>query len=278
MPHLVTSQQAQDHIRDFNDARYNAGIVGNGFYLLQGQGNMEATMVNSNTLRIMSGDAIANGRHWSIDDSYEEYTIENGTPGYKRIDLAVAHIETMPKATIEIRILKGEEATGTPEKPSYIEGDLNDGDTVIEVPICSVLIDGINPGEPVSEMMILMSYDEFRKKTADDMKELRDSLSRNNPRQQLWAGEFASGSITVPGISNYNVLLIRCQNVWGMASVGNAGRVIGGSVYLANNISHRLEIELNILGDTLTYVRALEIRGGSINLDKLVINEIVGLF
>ena len=135
-------------------------------------------MVNSNTLRIMSGDAIANGRHWSIDDSYEEYTIENGTPGYKRIDLAVAHIETMPKATIEIRILKGEEATGTPEKPSYIEGDLNDGDTVIEVPICSVLIDGINPGEPVSEMMILMSYDEFRKKTADDMKELRDSLSR----------------------------------------------------------------------------------------------------
>lgn len=179
MPHLVTSQQAQDHIRDFNDARYNAGIVGNGFYLLQGQGNMEATMVNSNTLRIMSGDAIANGRHWSIDDSYEEYTIENGTPGYKRIDLAVAHIETMPKATIEIRILKGEEATGTPEKPSYIEGDLNDGDTVIEVPICSVLIDGINPGEPVSEMMILMSYDEFRKKTADDMKELRDSLSQN---------------------------------------------------------------------------------------------------
>lgn len=82
----------------------------------------------------------------------------------------------------------------------------------------------------------------------------------------------------MPGISSYNVLLIRCQNVWGMASVGNAGRVIGGSVYLANNISHRLEIELNILGDTLTYVRALEIRGGSINLDKLVINEIVGLF
>ena len=190
MPHLVTSQQAQDHIRDFNDARYNAGIVGNGFYLLQGQGNMEATMVNSNTLRIMSGDAIANGRHWSIDDSYEEYTIENGTPGYKRIDLAVAHIETMPKATIEIRILKGEEATGTPEKPSYIEGDLNDGDTVIEVPICSVLIDGINPGEPVSEMMILMSYDEFRKKTADDMKELRDSLSQS-------VETYANGSVCV---------------------------------------------------------------------------------
>lgn len=82
----------------------------------------------------------------------------------------------------------------------------------------------------------------------------------------------------MPGISSYNVLLIRCQNVWGMASVGNAGRVIGGSVYLANNISHRLEMELSITGDTLTYVRALEIRGGSVNLDKLVINEVVGLF
>ena len=213
MPHLVTSQQAQDHIRDFNDARYNAGIVGNGFYLLQGQGNMEATMVNSNTLRIMSGDAIANGRHWSIDDSYEEYTIENGTPGYKRIDLAVAHIETMPKATIEIRILKGEEATGTPEKPSYIEGDLNDGDTVIEVPICSVLIDGINPGEPVSEMMILMSYDEFRKKTADDMKELRDSLSQREERSHFSGNLAPRGYLNtyLPKIDGYHIVSCYCE-------------------------------------------------------------------
>ena len=148
--HFVTSSAGEPHVQSYNFAHMNAGIVGNGAYLLQVRDRMAATMVNSNTLRILGGDAVCCGRHIAIDEAFEEVSIDNGVPGYSRIDLVVAHIETAPQETLELRVIKGEETTGTPVVPGRIDGDLNDGDTVTEMPICSVRIDGINPQEPVS--------------------------------------------------------------------------------------------------------------------------------
>ena len=148
--HFVTSSAGEPHVQSYNFAHMNAGIVGNGAYLLQVRDRMAATMVNSNTLRILGGDAVCCGRHIAIDEAFEEVNIDNGVPGYSRIDLVVAHIETAPQETLELRVIKGEETTGTPVVPGHIDGDLNDGDTVTEMPICSVRIDGINPQEPVS--------------------------------------------------------------------------------------------------------------------------------
>lgn len=161
MPHLVTSHQGEDHVESYNDRHYNAGHIGNDSYAFKGRGNFACSMVDSNTLRIMSGDAQCCGAHWSIDSDYEEYTIETGTPGYKRTDLVVAHIETAPQETMDIRVLKGEETTGTPVTPSYIEGDLNAGDTVVEMPLCSVELNGINPGQPNMLLDFLVPYKEF---------------------------------------------------------------------------------------------------------------------
>ena len=52
----------------------------------------------------------------------------------------------------------------------------------------------------------------------------------------------------------------------------------GCSVYFYNGYSMRMEMECGISDNTLTYKRALEMRGGSINLDRIAINEIIGLF
>lgn len=82
----------------------------------------------------------------------------------------------------------------------------------------------------------------------------------------------------MPGISAYKVLLIRCSNIWCLASVATTGKVYGGSVYLVSNNSQRFELELSISGDTLTYIRALEVRGSSVYRDNLALSEIVGLF
>ena len=136
--HFVTSSAGEPHVQSYNFAHMNAGIVGNGAYLLQVRDRMAATMVNSNTLRILGGDAVCCGRHIAIDEAFEEVSIDNGVPGYSRIDLVVAHIETAPQETLELRVIKGEETTGTPVVPGHIDGDLNDGDTVTEMPICSV--------------------------------------------------------------------------------------------------------------------------------------------
>ena len=162
--HFVTSVQAEDHVSDLNVARFNTGVLGAGVHVLPVRGQFTATMVDSNTLRVLGGDAVVCGRHVAIDGDYEEISIENGTPGMKRIDLVVMHVELEASAICELRVLKGSETTGTPVTPTHIEGDLNDGDTVTEVPVCSVLIDGINPQEPVNliQQHLLMPISDIR--------------------------------------------------------------------------------------------------------------------
>ncbi len=165
MAHLVTSHQGEDHISSANHAHENAGQIGNGQYAFKGRGNFALSMPNPNTLRIMSGDAQCNGYHWEIPGDYEEVTIENGTPGKKRIDLVVADIITAPKPDCKLLVIKGEEVNdnaGEPVMPSHIEGDLNDGDTHVQMPICSVKLNGTNHDEPVMLMNVLMPYAEFR--------------------------------------------------------------------------------------------------------------------
>lgn len=149
MPHFVTSAQGKAHVTSANAAHLTAGLLGNGCYVLPIGQKLACTMTDSNTLRVLFGVASVCGRQWEIEGDYEEVNIDNGVPGYNRTDLLVCRIETAPQETIELKVYKGEETTGTPVQPGYVQGDLNDGDTVCEMPICSVRVNGINPQAPV---------------------------------------------------------------------------------------------------------------------------------
>lgn len=157
MPHFVTSAQGKAHVTSANAAHLTAGLLGNGCYVLPIGQKLACTMTDSNTLRVLFGVASVCGRQWEIEGDYEEVNIDNGVPGYNRTDLLVCRIETAPQETIELKVYKGEETTGTPVVPGHVEGDLNDGDTVCEMPICSVRINGINPQAP--EMLAEESID-----------------------------------------------------------------------------------------------------------------------
>lgn len=157
MPHFVTSRQNEDHVTSANAAHLTAGLLGNGCYVLPVGQKLACTMTDSNTLRVLFGVASVCGRQWEIEGDYEEVNIDNGVPGYNRTDLLVCRIETAPQETIALKVYKGEETTGTPVVPGHVEGDLNDGDTVCEMPICSVRVNGINPQAP--EMLAKESID-----------------------------------------------------------------------------------------------------------------------
>lgn len=185
--HFVTSKivdsstgQPLDHVTSLNERRKTAGIVGPGTYLLPVRDMMECSMVDSNTLRIMGGDAITCGGHWEVKGDYCDLTIDNGTPGMKRIDVAVARLASAPGEDIVPVVIKGEESATNPVTPGHVVGDLNDGDTVTEVPICSVLIDGINPQEPVNliQQHLLMPLNEVKEYIDTELGKLRDSVSQ----------------------------------------------------------------------------------------------------
>ena len=157
MAHLITSHKGADHVESKHAAHWNAGTLGNGCYVLPIGSKLACTMTDSNTLRVLFGVGSVCGYDWEIEGDYEEVDIDNGVPGYNRIDLLVARVETAPAEKVELRVYKGEETTGTPVQPGYVQGDLNDGDTVCEMPICSVRVNGINPQAP--EMLAKESID-----------------------------------------------------------------------------------------------------------------------
>lgn len=200
MPHFVTAAVGKPHVNSTDTAHYNAGTLGPGCYVLPLRDRMACTMVDSNTLRILAGDAVVCGRQWAIEGDYEELNIDNGVPGYNRIDLVVCRIEIGESEAIELKVYKGEETTGTPVVPGHVEGDLNDGDTVCEMPICSVRVNGINPQAP--EMLAKESIDIMAL-----LQELRDYKSQTVGTTKLadlavTTAKLANGAVTSAKIAD----------------------------------------------------------------------------
>lgn len=212
MAHLITSHKGADHVESKHAAHWNAGTLGNGCYVLPIGSKLACTMTDSNTLRVLFGVGSVCGYDWEIEGDYEEVDIDNGVPGYNRIDLLVARVETAPAEKVELKVYKGEETTGTPVVPGHVEGDLNDGDTVCEMPICSVRVNGINPQAP--EMLAKESIDIMAL-----LQELRDYKSQTVGTAKLADLAVTSAKIAAKAVTKDKL----GDDVWGWQAVGAIG-------------------------------------------------------
>lgn len=80
-------------------------------------------------------------------NTYDSVTINNGSQGMKRIDLIVARYEKQPETNVEsltLKVLQGTPAETSPQVPAHTEGDIQAGDTVADMPLYEVEIDGLN--------------------------------------------------------------------------------------------------------------------------------------
>lgn len=159
--HLVTAAQEEDHISSSDDARLYEAFVGSGGIVFSQGNKMSASMTDPNTMRIMDGVALLCGRYWNITN-YEEVTITNGTPGMNSIALVVANIKTDPSEAVTLKVYEGVETEGEPVMPSYIEGDLNGGDTESEMPLYAVTKTGLSVGDPMPQFEVFLSEKKFR--------------------------------------------------------------------------------------------------------------------
>lgn len=144
--HLITGYAGKEHITSADQGAYNAGTIGSGKYVLETGRMFECEQINSNLVKIHSGDLMNQGRHIRIStNDYVECMIDNGLQGLKRNDLIVMRYSKNKDTDIEnveVLVLKGTSGE-TATDPDYLTGDILNGDMEDDFLLYRVKLDGI---------------------------------------------------------------------------------------------------------------------------------------
>ncbi len=143
---LITGDTGEAHVQAADDRALRATIFGTGAYVLDAGQKFAYTIETANEITLADGELMFQGTHARIPyGDTESVTIENGTTGYNRIDLIVAHYEKASGIeSMIVKVIKGEPVAGTATKPEYTEGNILEGATVAEMPLYAVTISGVN--------------------------------------------------------------------------------------------------------------------------------------
>lgn len=150
--HLVTGHKGEAHISTADVGAFNAGIFGQGEYVLNTGQKFRIEVLSNNAVKIYDGDLVMQGRHISLKSgSSEELTIDNGAADLNRIDLVVVRYTQDISTGIEnaeFAVIKGIPAVEA-VAPEYTTGDILSGGCVLhEMPLYKIPISGLAIGEP----------------------------------------------------------------------------------------------------------------------------------
>lgn len=150
---LVTGYKGTAHITAEDVGAFNAGVLGSGEYVMNTGNKFAASLVSSNTVKLLDGDLVMQGRHVTLKrNTFEELTIENGENGMNRNDLIVARYTKDGNTGIEkveLAVIKGTPTANEATDPEYTTGDIVSGDcTLHEMPLYRISLSGWTVGEP----------------------------------------------------------------------------------------------------------------------------------
>lgn len=192
---LITGKAGAPHITSGDQGAMQAGLVGNGNYLLQGgDGKFPAvTMQSANKALIPVLNLVIEGRYARVTTA-ETVTIESGVTGRNRNDLICVKYTRDSKniETITLAVLKGTATSGTAADPTVPSGSILNNSGTVWIPIARIPISGITAGTPV--MLV---------KQLPPMSQLWDSVTQTCQLQWQSTGSFvpaaygASNTITV---------------------------------------------------------------------------------
>lgn len=143
---LITGYAGKPHVYPADDAAQNRGTITGDNVVLNVDEKFAYELVYNNTIRIKSGTAVFQGRVIRIRANlYDELIIENGTQALIRNDLIVARYtyeEGIESAALTVvKGIPGE--TGT-DPEIYDENNIDQGDTICDMPLYRVVINGLN--------------------------------------------------------------------------------------------------------------------------------------
>lgn len=170
---LVTGRKGVAHITSQQDRMKHQGIFGEGAYILKTGQILEPQVQTSNEIRIRDGALMVQGALSCVKtNSYDTVTIQNGTQGMKRIDLICWQYTYDAEQDVESAewvVIQGTPAESDPQQPPYTDGDIQQGDSPVQVPVFAVELDGIN----VTGVTTLLP-------TAPTLEELNGKLTGSN--------------------------------------------------------------------------------------------------
>jgi len=143
---IVTGYRGVPHVTSQQDRYINQSAYGLGSYVLPIGSQLSATIDSATQITIADGGVSVQGCVAVIEyGQSESLAIESGTTGMQRYDLVVARYtkDTDGIEDVQLAVITGVPTTGTPEAPSYADGSIAAGDTVVEFPIWRVAVDGI---------------------------------------------------------------------------------------------------------------------------------------
>ena len=149
---LITGKGGTPHITSGDMGAMQAGVIGNGSYLLQGSDGTfpTVTMQDANHALIPVLNLVVEGRYARVTEA-ETATIESGVSGRNRNDLVCLKYTRNGQniETAAIAVLKGTPNTGTAADPTVPSGSIHSASGTVWIPIARIPISGITPGTPV---------------------------------------------------------------------------------------------------------------------------------
>lgn len=147
---IITGYRGEPHITSGQNRAQNQGTYGTGSYILDVGQQLAAEIVSANEIRIRDGALSHQGCIANIEQgAYDSLEITNGTQGMSRIDLIVARYTKDAETNvedIELVVIEGTAAASSPAVPSYNTGDIQAGDSPVDMPLYRVNISGVNIG------------------------------------------------------------------------------------------------------------------------------------
>lgn len=213
MAHLITGYKGEEHIQSADQGSFNASFFGTGQYVMEAGNQMEASIIDNNTVRIVDGDILMKGRHIRIaPNTFEDLSIDTGTAGRNRNDLIVMRYEKNNGSGIELAslvVIKGTETEGTPTDPSYTNGDILAGALVNDMPLYRVKIEGVVLTEVEQLFSTLTSFGALAEKYEQEFIEAcnshLDSLNILDTKEEILANTQTNqlaGALAVKEIAN----------------------------------------------------------------------------
>lgn len=208
---LITGKAGAPHITSSDQGAMQAGLVGNGNYLLQGgDGKFPAvTMQSANKALVPVLNLVIEGRYARVTAA-ETVTIESGVTGRNRNDLICVKYtrDSNNIETIALAVLKGTATSGTAADPTVPSGSILNNSGTVWIPIARIPISGITAGTPV--MLV---------KQLPPMSQLWDSVT-----QTLITSQYG----TVTGVKTGNVAQINVG--WKSANTASWGTGVFGTI------------------------------------------------